>query len=132
MLNFNRTCLRSKSGDSSYFGTSHYWGYVEPIRSFPLPRKTLIKSLNNGSTKIIESRGTLSLSNSILAIKSPEKDKSYQSRFFKIFRLDDNAAPHLILELKDFEDAWVQNNYLITVELSKKRTVSNVYIETIS
>lgn len=120
-------------GNFGEFGVSHYWGYMEQTQLFPLPpQKTLIKSLNNGSVRIIESTGSLSLSNNILAIKSPEHGKSDSSVLLQVFRLDDNAAPCLILQRKDLENAWVQNNYLITVERYEDRTVPNVCIETIS
>ena len=120
-------------GNFGELGISHYWGYVEQTQLFPLqPHKTLIKSLNNGSVRIIDTTGSLSLSNNILAIKSPEHDKSDLTVLLQVLRLNDNAAPCLILQREDLENAWVQNNYLITVKRRDDRTVPDVCIETIS
>lgn len=120
-------------GNFGEIGLSHYWGYVEQTQLFPLqPHKTLIKSLNNGSVRIIDTTGSLSLSNNILAIKSPEHEKSDLTVLLQVLRLNDNAGPCLILQREDLENAWVQNNYLITVKRHDDRVVPNVYIETIS
>lgn len=135
-LSLGETVAISKNfvvvGNFGEIGASHYWGYVEPIQPLPLPPNTLIKSLNNGSVRIIKSRGSLSLNNNLLAIKSPEHDKSDLSVLLQVLRLNDNAAPCLILQREDLENAWVQNDYLITVERHEDRTVPKVCIETIS
>ena len=82
-----------------------------------LPPKTLIRSLSNGSTKVIDSYGELSLSGNILAImRFPSFDNS-RTALLEVFRLNNDAKPHLIIKRgHPIERAWIQNNFLITIQ----------------
>jgi hypothetical protein len=81
-----------------------------------LPQKTLIRNIADGSTKVIDGNGKLSLDSNILArMRYPTGDKEIPS-LLEVFRLDNNATPHLIEKRSDVERASVQNRLLITVQ----------------
>ncbi len=94
--------------------------------------KTLIRNINDGSTTFIEGFGELSLDGNILAqmrygrrgvletsliewIRNKGKVVSEINRL-KVFRLDDDAKPHLIKKRSNIDRALVQNSLLITVQ----------------
>ncbi|MDJ0631997.1 MAG: hypothetical protein QNJ34_02285 [Xenococcaceae cyanobacterium MO_188.B29] len=82
-----------------------------------LPLKTLIRAIDSGSTTVIDSYGELSLSGNILAIMRFRSADYEITALLKVFRLDDNAKPELIIERgHPVERAWVQNGFLVTVE----------------
>ena len=117
-------------GDPGYWV---HWGsdYFKYPR---LPPRTLIKSLDNGSTTIIESLGELSIDKNILTIMSPLSDDEEHPALLEVFSLDDNATPHLILKRESFNYAWVQNGFLITLTRNEDSNsiVPNICIEPIS
>ena len=90
--------------------------------------KTLIKSLKNSSTFVLNSSGYVSLDKNILAIMRPGYYSSSltQSPCLQVFCIDKDSTPHLILERKYSKDwmleenvllkAKVQNGWLITIE----------------
>ncbi len=86
----------------------------------PLPPKTLIRSLSNGSTAVIDSYGELSLSGNILAVmRLPSFDNS-RTALLEVFSLDDNANYHLIAKRvrtsrEYLQRGWVQNGFLVTI-----------------
>ena len=114
---------------SSHFaavGNLGEWFY--PPEDAPrLQKKTLIRSIKNGSTKVIDSYGELSLSRNILAIMRPQSDDDEQKALLEVFRLDEDATPRLIKKRKHLIRAWVQNGFLITV--SKKFSRVKLCIE---
>ena len=66
---------------------------------------------------MIDSYGELSLSGNILAIMRFRSADYEITALLKVFRLDDNAKPDLIIERgHPVERAWVQNGFLVTVE----------------
>ena len=81
---------------------------------------TLIKNIVTGSTKIIGGAGGISLDSNILArTRSIPDGQEYPSvneipRVLEVFRLEDDATPHLIQKHGDIESASVQNGLLIT------------------
>jgi hypothetical protein len=83
---------------------------------------TLIRNIATGSTKVIDEAGGLSLDGNILArIRSIGEDLANNegreiSRLLEVFRLDDDATPHLIQKRGDVERAFLQNRLLITVQ----------------
>ena len=97
-----------------------------------IPSKTLVKAIDNGSTSVIDSYGKLSLSDNILAVMFPPSPDGEQASLLEIFRLDDNAVPHLILKRDYLEDAWVQNGFLLTVSRDEELLVPKLCIETLS
>lgn len=96
-----------------------------------LPRKTLIKALESGATTVIDDIGKLSLSNNILAIMHFYEPMELQTDYLKIFRIDENALPHLISTREDIERGWVQNGFLITIS-SNSSSKPEICIESIS
>ena len=80
--------------------------------------KTIVRALDNGSTAVIDAYGELSLSDNILATMRFGSLYYQRTNLLKVFRLDDNAQPQLIIEREDpsMERAWVQNGFLTTVE----------------
>ncbi|MEM9275575.1 MAG: hypothetical protein AAGA80_21815, partial [Cyanobacteria bacterium P01_F01_bin.143] len=101
----------------------------------PIITKTLIKNLKNNSTTIVDGVGTLSLSGNILARIRPgayDGDLDDLLPLLEVFRLDDNAVPHLIQKRRDVNRAWVQNGYLITTQSDYDAKIFKVCIEPIS
>lgn len=95
-----------------------------------LPPKTLIRSLRNASTTIIDSVGELSLSGNILAIMRSQSDGDEHEPLLEVFRLDDEAKPHLMIRREyPIERAWVQNGFLITVARKEDSHISKICIE---
>ncbi len=89
----------------------------ETINDPKLPPKTLIRSLSNGSTTVIDSYGELSLSGNILAVMRFRSEDGEQAALLEVFRLDNDAKPHLIIKRgHPIKRAWVQNNFLVTVQ----------------
>lgn len=80
-----------------------------------LPRKILIRAIETGATTVIEDLGRLSISGNILAIMHYGSDFT-PYHLLKVFRLDKDATPHLIIEREDINHAWVQNGFLVTSE----------------
>jgi hypothetical protein len=80
--------------------------------------KTLIRSIKNGSTTVIDGYGVLSLDKNILARKRFPKPGivELEGEILEVFRLDENAIPHLIMKRNNVDDALVQNRLLITVQ----------------
>ena len=109
------------------------WGTpvsMHPYPSNPHPfAKTLIKNLKNGSTKVIDSCGKLSLSEDILAVMRPGSFYNEQQPLLEVFRLDENATPNLITRRTDISSAWVQNAYLVLVKPLNNSRLSQVCIE---
>lgn len=67
------------------------------------------------STTIMDSYGKLSLNNNILVVMLPGDPGGYQKPLLKIYRLDENTKPSLILEQTNITNGFVQNNFLVTV-----------------
>ena len=82
----------------------------------PMIRKTLIRNLNNGSTRVIDRAGRLSISGNILARMHPRSRDPWIPTLLEVFRLDENAEPHLFIRRENLLRAWVQNGFLITVQ----------------
>lgn len=80
-------------------------------------RKTLIRNINNNSTKVIDGTGKLSLSGNILARMhySISCDPLQEVSLLEVFYLDDNTEPHLFIRRENLLRAWVQNDVLISV-----------------
>lgn len=90
-------------------------------RSSWLP-KTLIRSLKNDSTVVLDIYGKVSLDGNILAIMLPaSRSQMRSSSLIKLFYLSENATSDLILERKYpkgekyLTKALVQNGWLISV-----------------
>ena len=72
------------------------------------------------------------MSDNILAVMLPPSDDGEQAALLEIFRLDDNAVPHLILKRDYLEDAWVQNGFLITTFNDYELARHEIHIQEIS
>lgn len=111
------------------------WG--TPVSMYPYPNnphpfaKTLVKNLKNGSTKVIDSCGKLSLSKDILAVMRPGSPDWEQRPLLEVFYLDENATPHLIIRRTNVSDAWVQNGFLVFVKYLSDFRFSQVCIESL-
>ena len=112
------------SEEFAVVGNSGTRRFIDDKTLYP---KTLIRSLKNDSTVVIDSKGYLSLDGNILAVVLPLSRILMQSPMLQIFRLDEDATPHLILEReysaearilegKFLKRALIQNGWLITVE----------------
>lgn len=97
-------------GDSN---SGHFRIYPKP--KLIKPKRTLIKAIENGSTKVLSEIGTLSLSGKILAKTSPSAPSIDHSGLLKVFELDENATPSLIFTQEFVANAFVQNGFLVTV-----------------
>ena len=129
----HKTCLKIDIPDA-YLGTTvavskHFAAVGDSLiglRPVPknapiLPSRTLIKSIENGSTNIINSCGKLSLSGNILAVMLLP-NHGYRTPCLRVFRLNDDATTHLIFERKksNLKYAFVQNGFLVMVEKKRK------------
>ncbi|MEM9276141.1 MAG: hypothetical protein AAGA80_24750, partial [Cyanobacteria bacterium P01_F01_bin.143] len=106
--------------------TSGYHYYKDSKNS---PR-TLIKSLKNGSTKTIDGYGSLKLNKDILLRIRPRKINFPESDIIEVFRLDEDATPHLIKKRKGIKNAYIDNNLLATVkryDSNKKICIESVH-----
>lgn len=100
----------------------------DEFQSIPNPI-TIIRAIDSGLTTTISAIGTPSLSDNILALMRFNTPGRFNSSL-KLYRLDKNAKAHLIEERKYLERAWVQNGYLITVEV-EETNIRKVCIELI-
>ena len=93
-------------------------GFVGFSHVTDLPKKTLIRAIDSGVTSVIDEVGILSLSKDILAVMRPELPDNVRPEVLKVFHLNNNATPNLILwrEHEHIIDAFVQNGFLVTVE----------------
>lgn len=90
--------------------------------------KTLIKSLKNSSSFVLDTSGYLSLDKNVLAIMRPGSYSSSLTQLphLQVYYLDEDSTPNLILDHKHSKDwileenvllgAKVQNGYLVTIE----------------
>ena len=106
--------------------------YLDAERNQNLLVKTLIRSVDSGATSVIDEVGILSLSRNILAIMRPELRSRGLPALLKVFHLDRDATPNLILcrEHEYLIDASVQNGFLVTVEGNYSSGI-NVCLESI-
>ena len=109
------------------------WGTpvsMHPYPSNPHPfAKTLIKNIKNGSTKVINSCGKLSLSDDILAIMRPGSQYDEQEPLLKVFHLNEDATTNAIIKRTDISSAWVQNGFLILVKRHRDFEFYQICIE---
>lgn len=88
--------------------------------------QTFIISINNGSTTAIDGYGKLSLDKNILTRIKPRTYGGFtdpDSNLLEVFRIDDNATPHLIKKHKIVLHALVKNNLLTTVQETLEKKV---------
>ncbi len=85
-------------------------------RTYGIEVKTLVKSLHNDSTAIIDAVGSLSLDGQYLAIMRPQSPDMEQQALLKIFELSDVTIPRLIKERGKLNQAFIQNSLVTTVE----------------
>ena len=91
--------------------------------------KTLIRNLKNGSTKIIDNYGELSLSSDILAItRFPSPDGEFKP-LLEVFHLNEDATPNLISRRTDISSGFVQNGFLVTLQDLRNFSSIQVCIE---
>lgn len=58
----------------------------------------------------------------------------FWERYFpllKVFRLEENAKPHLIMERGDADWVWLQNGFLAFVQRDENFNNPRVFVETI-
>jgi hypothetical protein len=92
-----------------FYADPHYLsGAIKP--------KTLIKSLKNGSTATIDGYGGLILDGNILARVISARKNIIESDILEIFRLNENATPHLIMKRKGKIKVLIYKNLLITTQ----------------
>ena len=115
-----------------FAAVSHYSRRMSPEGFIS---KTLIKSIKNGSSRVIDNYGSLSLDGNILTIWRPRGPNIItgtdliEPSLLKVFRLDENAKPHLIMEREDLINALVYKNLLATVQ--KNGSTAKVCIESV-
>ena len=96
-------------------GVNGFRWYFPQGNPFDKSYMTLIQNLNNGSTKVIDSFGELSLSGNILAVMRPCNREQELAGLLEVFRLDEDITPHLIRRT-NVAKAKVQNGFLITLK----------------
>ena len=98
----------------------------------PIPRKTIVKAIDNNSTTVLDAVGQLFLDGNILAVFLAA-DMSWERYFptLKVFRLNENVKPHLIMERGDTDWVWLQNGFLAFVQRDGDLKNPRVCIETI-
>ena len=96
-------------------GVNGFRWYFPQGNPFDKSYMTLIRNLNNGSTKVIDSFGKLSLSDNILAVMRPCNRERELAGLLEVFRLDENITPHLI-KRTNVAKAKVHNGFLITLK----------------
>ncbi|MEL6988154.1 MAG: hypothetical protein AAGK97_10015, partial [Bacteroidota bacterium] len=83
---------------------------------------TLIKNIITGETRIIGGSGEVSLDGNIFArTRSVPNGRKYSNtkempRVLEVFRLDEDATPHLIQKRSNIESGLLQNRLLITIQ----------------
>ncbi|MBE9046211.1 hypothetical protein IQ255_17665 [Pleurocapsales cyanobacterium LEGE 10410] len=132
-LSLPNTYLGTKVAVSEEFIAVGFDGdYLDIDYDTNLLKKTLIRSINSGVISVIDEVGILSLSKNILAVMRPELPYDSKPPLLKVFRLDSDTTPNLIIcrEQKDLIDARVQNGFLVTVEGSYSSGI-NVCLESL-
>ncbi len=90
--------------------------------NYLMPTKTLIVSIEDGSTTVIDGVGVLSLDRNILARMHPHSTAydgvPEQQALLELFDLTNFNEPRLIVKRGGIEGAYVQNNFLITIPKS--------------
>ena len=96
-------------------GVNGFRWYFPQGNPFDKSYMTLIRNLNNGSTKVIDSFGKLSLSGDILAVMRPCNPEEELAGLLEVFCLDEDVTPRLIRRT-NVAKAKVQNGFLITLK----------------
>ena len=96
---------------------------------------TLVTAIEEGSTTVIDGVGKLSLDGNILAIMRPIPPSfgiyfgSKQQSLLRLFDLTKVTTPRLIIKRGGIDDAYVQNNFLTTIQKFHSRTKTKICIE---
>ncbi|MEM7590680.1 MAG: hypothetical protein AAF383_04035 [Cyanobacteria bacterium P01_A01_bin.83] len=105
-----------------------------------ISQKTLITSLNNDSSSLIDNQGYLSIDKNILAIMRPRS--AMQSPWLQLFRINKYLEASLIMERKILDsyqiikgkyirNALLQNGWLLTIERLGKKDSLRICLESI-
>lgn len=115
-------------------------GTEQLIGNYGLYPKTLIMSLDNDSSSLIDNQGYLSIYKNILAVMRPRA--AMQSPLLQLFMIDKYSAVSLIMERKILDsyqmikgrylrNALVQNGFLLTIERLENKDSLKICIESI-
>lgn len=90
--------------------------FTSSVRDSSKPHKTtLIKNIATGSRKIIDGASGVSfLDSNILKIARSVSNNRNAPKIIEVYRLEDDATPHLIQKHSDAEGGFVRNGLLIT------------------
>jgi len=125
---------------SSQFAVVGNRGNEQLVGNYGLYPKTLIMSLENDSSSLIDNQGYLSIHKNILAIMRPRA--AMQSPLLQLFRIDKYSKASLIMERKVLDsyqmiqgkylrNALMQNGWLLTVERLGKKDSLKICLESI-
>ena len=102
-----------------FIAVSHYSRRMSPEGFIS---KTLIKSIKNGSSRTIDNYGSVSLDGNIMTIwhhggpNIVTGTDLIEPDLLEVFRLDEDATPHLIKKRKGIKKAYIGKNLLATVK----------------
>ena len=93
--------------------------------------QTLVVSMKDGSTNFVEGVGKLSSDGNILAMMVPYMSRGgyTQKALLRVYDLTNINAPRLIVKRGGIDDAYVQNNFLATIQKSRSRTKTKICTE---
>ncbi|MDY6900449.1 MAG: hypothetical protein SWZ49_20590 [Cyanobacteriota bacterium] len=99
----------------------------------PSSTQTLVVSMEDGSTTLVEGVGKLSSDNNILAIMLPYKSRGgyTQEALLRVYDLTNINKPRLIVKQGGINNAYVQNNFLTTIKKNYDEAKTKICIEQI-
>lgn len=112
---------------------SEHFAAVGVRNPFQLPSstETLVVSMKDGSTNFVEGVGKLSSDGNILAMMLPYVSRGgyTQEALLRVYDLTNLNTPCLIVKRGGIDDAYVQNNFLITIQKFRSRTKTKICTE---
>lgn len=112
---------------------SEHFAAVGVRNPFQLPSstETLVVSIEDGSTTLVEGVGKLSSDGNILAMMLPYVSRGgyTQRALLRVYDLTDINKPRQIVKRRGIDDAYVQNNFLTTIQKFRSRTKTKICTE---
>ena len=96
--------------------------------------ETLVVSMEDGSTNLVEGVGKLSSDGNILAMMLPYVSRGgyTQESLLRVYDLTNINAPRLIAKQGGINNAYVQNNFLTTIKKNYSEAKTKICIEQIT
>lgn len=108
-------------------------GVRNPFQS-PISTQTLVISIKDGSTNLVEGVGKLSSDGNILAMMRPSKSMGgyTQKALLRVYDLTNINKPRLMVKRGGIHDAYVQNNFLVTIKDNIFKTKKKICVQSLS